>query len=558
MRKYLRLLFLVLITFFGLSKLAEWYLENKFESLINYNPDRAYDIVYADFDLHTFFRGITLDDVAINPVNKAQGTIVQGKVDYADLSGFAWQKFLFSRNLKVDEIRFVSPVFDVIIVEDSIQKKNKSGTSLQALFSDILSRADLSRFGIEGGSMQVKKGDSTLIGSIQNIDILASEIETDSLQLTHIIPFKLGNLEVGIDSMFYQINPYTKAKITSVDYNIKKEHLVLNELALEYDKDWVAISEQRGIQDDVMEFYLKSLIISGIDFSSSFWTDLDIVAKSMEIDSLKLSMKRNKNLPRPAEVAKPLFKGMIDKIPYRVDLDSIKISNSSLSYGELSVDKQQTGIIEISDINGCITQLSTFPEQQTDREFFEAKLNARLNNAALMYINLQVPYQNDQFILHTSLSDLDMTVLSPSLMPLLGVEIKEGQLHNLDYRMNASYYQSTNKLQMDYENLHLSIYKEQDDGSEHKKAFLSSIANVAIRHHNMPENKGYISASYTTQRNIYRSPFQHIVAGVLDGAKHIVPAKGIQNLINKTPKEEKVQKREERRYKRNKKRETRQ
>jgi len=549
MHKYLKILLFVLIGFIGLSQLTEWYLEKKFNRLINNNPDRSYDIVYEDFALHTFLSGITLDEVAISPLNK-EGTMVYGTVDYANLSGFAWQKFLFSRTLQVDEISFVSPSINVFMSKDSTESKKKESLSLQSLFNDILSRADLRRFQIDNGSIAFKESDSTLKGNIHNIDLLASEIETDSSQLTHIIPFKMGNLEVVIDSMYYLINPYTKARITNVNYSIANENISLNDVALEYDKNWIKISEQRGIQDDVMEFYLKSLVISGIDFSSSFWTHLEIQARKMEIDSLRLRMNRNKNLPRPPDVAKPLFQGMIAKIPYSINLDSLNISNSSILYGELSINKETTGVIEMNAINGSITQLSTSTEHQKDLEFLDAHFNARLNDAAPIYIHLQMPYQRDAFTLHTQLHDLDMRKLSPSLVPLLGVEIKEGQLHKLDYQMNASYYQSTNKLSMDYENLHLTVYKEQHDGSEHKKNFLSSIANVAIRHHNMPQDKGYVTAAYATQRNIYRSPFQHIVAGALDGAKRIVPGKGLQNLINKKSKEEKTQNREEKKQSR--------
>ena len=107
---------------------------------------------------------------------------------------------------------------------------------------------------------------------------------------------------------------------------------------------------------------------------------------------------------------------------------------------------------------------------------------------------------------------------------------------------------------MDYENLYLTVYKEEADGSQHKKAFLSSIANAAVRHDNLPKEKGYLKASYTTKRNIYRSPFQHIVAGVLDGAKRIVPGKGIQSMINKeTPEEKAEQKADKKEKKKTKK-----
>ena len=534
MKKTLKIGLIVLILLFGISKFLEWILESRFENLINAEPDRSYNITYEDFNLNTFFNGITLDKVNITPLNKTKGTIINGTVDYAELTGFEWTKYLFDKSLKIDGLSFISPEFYINIVEDTLsKKKKKNGSSFQNLFNDILSRADLNQFEINDGAIVIKEEDSIIIGRVHRINILATDIETNSKQNTHIIPFKLGNVEVDIDSMFYQINPYTTAKLGTLKYSIANERIDLKNLSLQYDKDWIAISKQRGIQDDVMEFSLKSISITDINFNSNFWSDLDIEAHKMEIDSLTLSMKRNKNLKRPKDVEKQLFSGLINKIPNRIDLDSINIVNSTIIYGELSVNKEHTGVIEINDINGSITNLTTFAERKKEFGEFNASFTARLNDAANMTIDFQIPYDEDTFQLHTTLVDLDMKALSPSLKPLLGVEITDGNLRRLDYRMNASHYQSNNTLIMDYDNLQLLVYEEYDDGTLHKKGFMSSIANAAIRQQNLPEDKKYFTASYTTKRNIYRSPFQHIVAGALDGVQYIVPTRGVQSLFHK-------------------------
>lgn len=536
MKKTIKIGIIAIVIVFGTFKILEWVLESKFERLINSKPDRDYNITYEDFALSTFFSGITLNNVSITPFNKTEGTIINGTVDYAELTGFAWSKYLFSKSLEVDGIQFNYPKFNINVVEDTLLKaetKKNNNLTLQALFSDILSRADLSEFQINDGSIIVKEADSLIKGEVHHINLLASGIEIDSLKLTNIIPFKLDNLEVDIDSMSYQINSYTKARLGSLDYRMAERSIKIKDVSLNYEKDWVEISKERGVQDDVIEFDLKAISISGLEYTSSFWTNLDIKAHKMEIDSFSLSMKRNKNLKRPKDEKKALFKGMVDKIPYSIDLDSINISNSKILYGELSKGHQSTGIIEINAINGSITDFSTFPERQIELGAFKADLTARLNDAADMSINMEVPYDKDTFSLHTTLNNMNMAALSPSLVPLLGIEIDQGYLKRFDFRMNASYYGSQNALIMDYDDLHLTVYEQDDDGSQHKKDLFSSLANVAIRHHNLPGERHYLTANYRTERNIYRSPFQHIVAGALDGVKHIVPARGLQSIFNR-------------------------
>ena len=537
LKKPLKIAIAILIILFGLSKIAEWYLEQKFNSLINSNPNRTYDITYNSFDLHTFFNGITLNYVKITPISNDIETVLNGTVNYAELNGFEWYKFLLSKSLSIDELLFVEPIFKVNVKADSIKKSN--GQTLQNLFNDVLSRADLKQFQIENGSVVVKENDSVVKGQIHSINLLASEIETDSLILTDIIPFKLGGLEINIDSSFYQIDAYTKANFGNLKYSIANKQLLIKGLGLEYDEDWVAISKARGIQNDVIEFELNELMITGMNLSSSFWTNLDIDAHKMEISGLSLSLKRNKNLQRPPDEKKPMFNGMVDRIPYNIDLDSINIIDANITYGELSVNKHITGEIQLNDINGSITKFSTFPERQKEFGEFKAEFNAKLNNSANMVVSFLIPYNKDAFKLHTKIASMDMSAFSKSLVPLLGVEIKDGRMKRFEYFMNAGYYQSQNKLIIDYENLQLTVLNEVENGEHHKNNFISSIANVAIRRDNLPENKRYQTASYLTKRNIYRSPFQYVVAGILDGTKLIIPVKGLQAILKKKTKKKK-------------------
>jgi len=63
MKKIFIRILIVLGLLFLLLKGIEVILESNFQAKINANPDRAYDITYEDFDLHTFFKGVTLDNL---------------------------------------------------------------------------------------------------------------------------------------------------------------------------------------------------------------------------------------------------------------------------------------------------------------------------------------------------------------------------------------------------------------------------------------------------------------------------------------------------------------
>ncbi|MGB5359931.1 MAG: hypothetical protein WBN27_08315, partial [Eudoraea sp.] len=181
MKKITIRVLVVLGILFLIMKGLEWRIESKFQDRINSNPERAYNITYSDFDLDTFFKGVTLDEVRIEPLNPGNETIITGHVDYATVNGIVWRELLFGKKLDLDEIAFEQPLFEVTLSADTT--KNTSGKGLQLMFGDILSRANLNSFRIQNGSIVLRNPVSQDIkGQVKRINIMATGIETDSLK----------------------------------------------------------------------------------------------------------------------------------------------------------------------------------------------------------------------------------------------------------------------------------------------------------------------------------------------------------------------------------------
>ena len=542
----IRVLIVLGILFF-ITKVLEWSIESEFKERLNSNPDRAYDITYSDLDLHTFFKGITLDEVRIEPLNPGKGTLIKGHVDYATLSGIVWTEFFLGKKLNLDKIAFEQPKFEVTLSADTTStdttKKSARGTGLQRMFGDILSRADLNHFQIKNGSIVINDPVSQAVkGQVKQINISATEIETDSLIFQNLIPFYLGNINVDLDGITYHPNEYTDIKLGHFHYNLKEKEILLNDISMGYTTDWIEVSNKVGVQNDIIELNAQEIGIHQFQPSTGFYTQLDIEAQKVSIDALDIKLQRNKNIPRPADVVKPMFQGIISAIPMAILIDSIQISNSSLTYGELEAKKSEPGSLKIQEINGTITGISNIPLEQRGGRQLEATMSASLIGKAGINIRLNVPYDKESFALRVDVAEMDLTDLNPTLKPLAGVELASGQMKQIQFHMNAGPYQSQNKLVFDYENLHVKMINEKSKHGSNKKVLLSAIANTAIRTNNMPDKHNYLVAEYQSQRNIYRSPVNYIIHGLVNGFTRIVPGKGVQNLINKEDKKGKKKK----------------
>lgn len=539
MKKIFIKLIIVLGVLFILLKGVEWWLEHNFNARINSNPDRAYNIEYDDFDLHTFLKGITLDKVRIRPLNPIKGgTIIIGDVDYATLNGLVWVDLLIGKTLNIREIAFEQPVFEITLRTDTVKKS--SGSGLQDMFGDILSRGDLQNFSIKNGSMILKEPESGKIkGQVSKVNIEAKELETDSLKITNLIPFKLGGLIIKIEDVKFDINEYTHFNLGSLSYNLKEKQISLKDLSLGYSIDWVTVSEKIGFQNDVIELSVKELSIHELEPSNNFYSYLDILARKILIDSLDIKLQRNKNLSRPADAVKPMFNGMISSIPIPVEVDSIQILNSTLTYSELAAKKDESGSISLKNINGVIRGFTNISTKQQSKKKLEALLTSSLNGFAGIDIDLTVPYNKEAFQLSVAMGQMELNKFNPMLLPLAGVEIESGALKKLNYTMNAGPNQSQNSLIFDYNNLHVKLTKEKENHKHKKRAIISMIAEAAVKNDNCPEDKHYLTATYQTERNIYRSPVNYIIQGLIQGVVRIVPGKNIGKAITKDKKKKK-------------------
>ncbi len=546
----------ILIIFLGFFLIAEWVVEVVFLDIINKNPERAYDISYDDLDLHAFFKGVTLESAAITPLHAGDSsTTIYGKVKHIEVNGIKWREFFFSKNVNIRQLIFIRPEFEIFMVqqpENQHQKKKKESTKgIQGLFGDILSRGEIHSFKLEHGSVEVRNAaDSTFIGSVQNLILEANDIETDSIQVQNMIPFKMSGFYSSLDSVVVQLNEYTELRIGFIEYHQENSEFQMNNVSMAFTKDRLEVSQIVGKQFDLIEVAIKQLRISQLDAQSNLSTDMDIRAKSILIDGLILKDFRDKNKARPPDTEKPMFEGMVESMPIPLKVDSIIIKNSDIYYTELGENKTEAGTIHFADLNGSIVNITTIPEFKAEYKTFNASLSTNLNQGARMDIALEVPYEKEVFNLNVTVGRFNLADLNPTIIPLADMEVASGIAHRIDFQMNAGRTEASNILRVDYDSLELEVLK--DYGYAHnKRSLISSIANSAIRKSNMPDTKHYHVAEYQSFRNIYRGPFNFMWESAKEGMLYIVPT-GATGLLIGNP-EKKAEKKQAKETKKKKK-----
>lgn len=528
------LLILIFLLGFGLYLgvyLGERWINKNLVGIINANPDRNYDISFEKVEYDLFRRVISVNGLRIRPVGKPSGTFVEGEVAQAFLSSFDITKLFFRRILDIQELRFFQPVFQVFIPVDT-PEEDQAGEAFQSLFGDILSRGGIRNFQLGNAHSTIFLGDE-VIGSVFNLNIVANDLSTDSVQWSHPIPFEYGRIRMSIDSLGYLLTNGQELKIGKVNFDTKAQTFLVEDVMLRFPEGLEAASRKLDFQTDLIEVHLDSLYFQGFEATSNFYSDLDLRAQKLELSGFRLTDFRNKFKPRPVEEAKPMFQGMIQKIGFPLKLDTLLIRNGNITYGENVPPSGEHWDIHFTHLEGTVTRITSIPEYQMIYSHFDAKIKGKIEGKGNLDMDLQVPYDRDEFRLSADFRNFKLTEINAILKPIMNGDIVDGQLHRMNLDIHANPREARVNFVFDYTDLKIELFKK---GTQKKNKLLSSVANLALNHSNMPGDRKYLTPSYTLRRNVYRGPFYLMWQSTKEGMLNIVPGGAAKDILRSSEK----------------------
>jgi hypothetical protein len=522
-----------ILVLFGIVSIFifEKWLMRTLPDRINSNADRAYDILFEDVDIRLFSGSIELHQISLHPLQEGMATTMTGTMKSVRLGGVNMLDLIFSKVLDVQELRLEVPKF-VLVKIDSVSKKPADiSKAFQGLFGDIVSRGVIHNVIINDGSGEFYTQSDSLrkFGSFEGFYISAVDLETDSVRLNYAIPFKLESIETRFKNLQINIGEDQTFTLGELNYDSKEDALDFFDLKLAYDDSNLAVAKRSDVQKDYIEVELKRLRIERINARSSIYGNWSIVAELITIDSLNLYDVRNKNKPRPKEPVKPMFEGMVELIPFPLEVDTIKVFNSQITYSEISEGKSDPGNLNFEQLSAVISRVISTDSLQSGDMAIHGE--AVLNGFAPMYMDVTVPYgrngTEEKFHLKASVDPFSLPSLNGILGDLVSVNINSGSMEMLEITMNATPYSSSNFMKFHYKDLKLELRDE----DKKKKKLMSTISNILISSNNLPENRNYKTATFQTERNIYRGTFNLIWESLREGMLEIAPGDLMQLLL---------------------------
>lgn len=503
---------------------GEKWLSDNLPSIVNQNEDRNYDILFEDVDIRIFSGSIDFQNITLVPLNDSLSTTVNGSVSKIRMSGVKIMELILEKKVNIKELRMEEPAFR-LIRKDINSKPEESSKAFQDLFQDIVSRGLIQNFVLENGTAElyIQKDSLVRFGQFTDLNILAEGIRTDSVTVTNTVPFLVENIHTSLKNLQIQVSETQLFKMGELDFDYKNREFSFHDLSMKFEEPWTDVVKKMEYQVDMIEFDLKELKIISIKTDSDpfgLWT---VIADKILLDSLVFHDGRDKNLDRPADVVKERISELIESIPFPLELDTLQIINSEISYSEVPKGKSEAGTIYFKEFNALILNVSSIDSVKRDGELV-MEVDTKLNGVGALNVTINVPYNSGNFKLLATLGAMDMAKLNPTLEFMAAVKIGSGKLRGMVLEMDADAYKSRNRFTIDYQDLEIDLSKVSEEGVEKKNAILSKVANFAINRDNMPGNKNYLTPTYTTIRNRYRSFFNLIWLSTKDGFFEVLPS----------------------------------
>ncbi len=380
-----------------------------------------------------------------------------------------------TKNIEIEEIDLnVDLIHYLLHKEIKVEKIDAQGLGLKLIL---------------GSNIKQKKKEIDLV-SIQKLNLKDAciTVENETKTILEVADLNLNAEDITWpldENLDWLDNKSIKVNAKAISYNLDKLH-DLKAKSFIYEDKYLAFREfnlkpkftksnyinQIQKQTDLMNLNAKSLKISGFGLKKKD-SLLNIMAQKVEIDSTDFNIYRDKTIA-PDTSIKALYSQALRDLKFKLAIDSLVISDLSLTYQELLKKDRSPGELKFNSVEGQIVNIHNTlnaPEPQ-----IKADLRAKFTKGSEVYFNLSFVPDHEDFFLSTLLKRVEDKSVNGFFAPAMRMEL-DGTINQIQTSFSGNNTQMNGDFQIAYKKLKLNILNK--DGG--KNNFASLLSNVFIK-----------------------------------------------------------------------------
>lgn|GEM_PF-4978258 len=280
-----------------------------------------------------------------------------------------------------------------------------------------------------------------------------------------------------------------------------------------------AYYKEIGEQDEIISLNIPLLKVNGLDWDA-LWQKGKFTARRVQVQHPKMDVYISR-LPKPAKPKERKLPGeIIRSIPNPMMIDTIVVSDGSISYTELNNLTNMEGTIPFTHVNATILNVTNI--RDSIRKAPICKLTARSQLfGSIMGMDVQLDLSDSlgAFTMKGYQTSLDGTKLNEITRPLAKLEFKSMQMKKMEIAVKCDGRAIKGNVLFLYDDLKLRVLDQKDNGALKKKTLISFIFNKAFLYPANPmDGEEVRRANFTLERNINKSFFNLLWTSLRTGA----------------------------------------
>lgn len=285
---------------------------------------------------------------------------------------------------------------------------------------------------------------------------------------------------------------------------------------------------------DINAARIDTLLISGLEADPLFESGI-ISIKQIDINGLKASIFKDKTKPWNINIVKKLPQMALEDMLQPLHINRITINNSSFIYSEKLEHTNNLVNVNMENIRGEITYVTSIRDSLTSGKNLDIKLNTDLLNTLPFYIHLVMPYNSPDHTFYSSghtKGTADFEKLNPTVYPAIGMKFKNGKLDGINFNFSGNSTRTKGELTMLYEDLEVELFKKND--SENKT--ISWVANTFVKKSNPNKSGKTIVGQIDFERIKYKGIGNYLWKSIQSGIVNSMTPFGKHKKKEHTPK----------------------
>jgi hypothetical protein len=440
--------------------------------------------------INLFARSITLHDVEWRKDSTHKADIHQARA-----SGISIVNWIRGRHISIKSLTFNGGKVELSIDTTQAVKRdsiNVSGINIdRILFDDV--------------DVTIRK--DTLVeyrGKVKAVIHFLAAKDLDDYSVrnveTYVSDFSMTNAG-GLYSL--------RIKTFSFDKELKKLHI--DSLKLEPVLNKEDFAKKVKSQQTRTSLILGSVDAEGVNMAVHM-EDTSFMISSLIINGGVVHAYKNKKYPFKRKEKFPLPMASFQSLPFGIEVDTVKLHRSTITYEELPTEGYHTSHITFEDVEATMNSVNNRAFRNLSG-ISTLEASARVMKSGSIKATFKLPLEEKQkYTAEGTITNFPLHELNPLLRDLAFVEISSGRLNKMNFAFTYDDVGSQGQVRFDYENLKIRGLKKEPE--KQFAAFKTMLINTAVK------NAETLTGNINVQRNQKKAVFNLWTISLVDGIKN--------------------------------------